>query len=39
MLKPSWLFDTRLVSNSESLEKTNINYWRLGNRINEGKKN
>ena len=39
MLKPSWLFDTRLVSNSESLKKTNINYWRLGNRINEDKDN
>ena len=39
MLKPAWLFDTRLVCNSESLKKTNINYWRLGNRINEEKIN
>ncbi len=37
MSKPSWLFDTRLVSNSKSLEKTNITYWRLGNKINEDK--
>ena len=35
MLKPAWLFDARLVANTNSLKKTNINYWRLGNKINE----
>jgi len=33
MLKPSWLFDARLVANINNLKKTNINYWRLGNKI------
>ena len=37
MLKPAWLFDTRLVANTISLAKTSINYWRLGNKIVENK--
>ena len=32
MLKPSWVFDTRMIINSDQISKTNINYWRVGNK-------
>ena len=39
MLKPSWVFDTRMIINSDQIHKTNINFWRVGNKtksINPG---
>ena len=35
MLKPSWVFDTRLIINLDEIKKTNINFWRLGEIISE----
>ncbi|WP_288239494.1 nucleotide sugar dehydrogenase [uncultured Prochlorococcus sp.] len=34
MLKPSWIFDTRLILDLKRLKNTTINYWRLGSSIN-----
>ncbi len=30
MLKPSWVFDTRMISDYERIKVTNINFWRVG---------
>ena len=30
MAKPTWLFDARSVINPKSIEKTGINFWRVG---------
>ena len=30
MRSPKWLFDTRGVTNSDNLEKYNLNYWKIG---------
>ena len=30
MLKPSWVFDTRIISDYEQIKKTNLNFWRIG---------
>ena len=35
MLKPSWVFDTRLIINPDEIKKTNINFWRLGEIISK----
>ncbi len=32
MLKPSWVFDTRMVINVDDINNTNINFWRVGNK-------
>ncbi len=30
MLKPSWIFDTRIIADYSQIKKTNINFWRVG---------
>ncbi len=37
MLKPAWVFDTRMILNLDTIKKSNINFWRLGKIINENK--
>ena len=31
MRKPAWLFDTRSITESDDINRTNINYWSIGN--------
>tara|TARA_B100000212_G_scaffold339971_1_gene319482 strand:- start:6205 stop:7629 length:1425 start_codon:yes stop_codon:yes gene_type:complete len=39
MIKPAWIFDTRMVINEVELIDANINYWRIGNKINSSSSN
>ncbi len=31
MRNPAWLFDTRAITDPEEIQKTNLNYWSIGN--------
>ncbi len=31
MSSPAWIFDTRTITERKSINKTNLNYWRIGN--------
>ena len=32
MIKPSWVFDTRMIINANQINNTGINFWRVGNK-------